>query len=551
MIKNVLILLSILFVSVPSVTRAQENVPEIPAILEAGYFGSVKFEDLNSLKLFYQEQDYKPVWLTSSFLSSSKATDILPVLQDSWKHGLSPAKYNLNEIKSRMEVATPSDSEKLELDILISDALVRYGRDLSGMRVNAASIGLRTKDWRQPPSGLDILEHVSRAQDAKSALTVLAPKGKLYKALQEELEALYKASKVEEAPSKISVQGILRPNTSNRAVSDIRSRMGFTADQAPQGVDFYDDELAAAVMVFQKSHGLEPDGIIGAHTIKIMNITREDQINQILVNLERLRWMEPVKPDRYVIVNVPSATLWAIDQEKVALEMPVIVGREKRPTNIFVTEITGIRFNPHWTVPPTIKRDDYLPKLREDPYYLTERGIELVDANNMTVDPGLINWQEKTWGEVNAMRMVQGAGSRNALGLVRVIMENPYNIYLHDTPTKSYFKRTDRALSSGCVRMAEPQKFADFVLAPNEGWTEKSKEPILASGKQTQITASQPLPVYIVYQTVWLGERGQIVYGNDIYNQDSKLLRELGKMNKIPTIADYTQAEPQNNMKNL
>jgi murein L,D-transpeptidase YcbB/YkuD len=151
----------------------------------------------------------------------------------------------------------------------------------------------------------------------------------------------------------------------------------------------------------------------------------------------------------------------------------------------------------------------------------------------MTVDPGLVDWNQATWSDVNNMRMVQGSGSANPLGLVRVIMENPYNIYLHDTPSKSYFKRTDRALSSGCIRMSEPQKLADFVLSHNNGWSEDRKNQILANGRQTDIRADEPLPVYILYQTVWLGDNGQIVYGHDIYGHDAKLLKELKNINGV------------------
>jgi len=285
-------------------------------------------------------------------------------------------------------------------------------------------------------------------------------------------------------------------------------------------------------MAFQRSQGLKADGIIGPHTVKLMNISNEEKINQILVNLERLRWIEPNKPTRYVMVNIPSATLWAVENETVKLQMPVVVGRKKRPTKSFTTTITGIRFNPTWTVPPTIKRDDYLPKLREDPYYLSDRGIELMDGV-MTVDPGTIDWQEASWSDVNRMRMVQGSGSNNPLGHVRVIMNNPYGIYLHDTPDKGYFNRATRAISSGCVRMADAHAFADFVLSPNQGWSAEKRQKILSSGQQQEVRASQPLPVYLGYQTIWLGDDGQLIYGRDLYGEDQRLFKLLTRHDLI------------------
>lgn len=505
---------------------------------ETGKVDDIKLSDPKALNDFYAANEYRIYWGQGSFLSlglsESKSQQLINTLENAWQHGLNPDHYHLAAIQSLRTSA--DDADRLKLDILLSDALVLYGRDLSRMRVDPRVIGQRSKYWRAPLTSSDVLNHVSEIKDIGSAIKGLTPSGDLYKALQKELISLYKTNPEANEFRAISVDGLLKPGVSNKAVLSVRERLGFDPNAAPQGAYFYDDQLAQAVVAFQQGQGVKPDAIIGPQTVKLMNITRDDRIHQILVNLERLRWVEPNKPERYVMVNVPSATLWAIEGDKVALEMPVVVGRPKRATNIFSTQITGIRFNPRWTVPPTIKRDDYLPKLREDPYYLTDRGIELVDQDNMTVDPGLINWQEKTWGEVNQMRMVQGSGRANPLGLVRVIMENPFNIYLHDTPTKSYFKRSNRALSSGCVRMMHPQDFADFVLKPNDKWSEERKNQILAAGKERNIWASKPLPVYILYQTVWLGDAGQIVYGQDIYGHDYKLLKELNKVNALPTM---------------
>lgn len=512
--------------------------------LDLGKVNDQSFYDLPTLKAFYQENQFTPVWLSKSFGSQKKVNAIVDTLEEAWEHGLNPSNYNLAPIKALVE-SNDSD-QNYQLELLLSDAVIRYGRDMTGMRVDPKAIGQRSKYWRQTMLGMDILKQVSSAADPKFALEGLAPKGQLYKALQEKLIILYKTKGPNPDRHSISIPRLLRPGDANKAILPIRERMGLAPNQASHGAYFYDDQLAQAVMAFQKGQGVTPDGIIGPQTVKLMNITTQDRINQIIVNLERLRWMEPNKPSRYVLVNVPSAILWAIEDGDVALEMPVVVGRKKRQTNIFSTTITGIRFNPRWTVPPTIKREDYLPKLREDPYYLTDRGIELVDKDNMSVDPGLINWEEKTWAEVNMMRMVQGSGRSNPLGLVRVIMENPFNIYLHDTPTKSYFKRSNRSLSSGCVRMAEPQKFADFVLSSNEGWSEERRKRLIARGREANIRAEQPLPVYIVYQTVWLGESGQIVYGQDIYDRDAKLLKELKKINgvKIP-VKEVVQHAPE------
>lgn len=520
---------------VEAIVEVSFAIPEAMAqAFETGEIDDIKLVDPKALKDFYAANEYRIFWQQQSFLNlgTAKYQPLIEAFENAWQHGLNTENYHLATIR-RLQYSD-DETDRLKLDLILTDALVKYGRDLSGMRVEPRAIGQRAKYWRAPLLAADVLGFVQENTDVGAVIKGVEPSGELYKALQKELVALYKTNPEASEFRAISVDGLLKPGTSNKAVLSVRERLGYDSNTAPQGAYFYDDQLAQAVMAFQQGQGVKPDGIIGPQTVKLMNITRDDRIHQILVNLERLRWVEPNKPERYVMVNVPSATLWAVDGDKVALEMPVVVGRPKRATNIFSTQITGIRFNPRWTVPPTIKRDDYLPKLREDPYYLTDRGIELVDKDNMTVDPGLINWQEKTWAEVNQMRMVQGSGHANPLGLVRVIMENPFNIYLHDTPTKSYFKRSNRALSSGCVRMMHPQDFADFVLEPNDNWSKERKEQILAAGKERNIWAHKPLPVYILYQTVWLGDKGQIVYGQDIYDHDYKLLKELNKIDALP-----------------
>ncbi len=488
------------------------------------------FSDRPAIEAFYEQRGQDLAWTSSSIFGSNKAKDIVSVLEESWKHGLNPDRYNLVAIKTLME--DDKGKNKYQLELILSDAIIKYGRDLTGMRVNPRVIGQRSKYWRQPLLGIDILNHVAKKSDVESGLRSLAPRGQLYKSLQKNLIELYEVIENPEADVKVRVSGLLKPGQVNNAVRVIRARMGMSSLTAPQGVNYYDDDLAQAVMAFQRSRGVRPDGIIGPQTAKLMNITRDDKINQILVNLERLRWVEPEKPDRYVMVNVPAARLWAVEKGKVKLEMPVIVGRKKRPTKIFSTSITGIRFNPTWTVPPTIKKDDYLPKLREDPYYLSNRGIELMNGR-MTVDPGTVDWQNASWTDVNQMRMVQGSGNRNPLGRVRVIMNNPYNIYLHDTPSKAAFKRDNRALSSGCVRMEDPQALADFVLSTNDGWSTERKQRLLDRGKQIDIIAENPIPVYLLYQTIWLGDQGQLVYGHDLYGHDDVLLKALKKENAV------------------
>jgi len=518
--------------------QSRQN-PDLQALLQKGRIGNIRFQDPKGLMGFYGANDYAYAWTSSSLISQFTSTqdtpqNILNILEKAWEHGLNPEQYHTREIRDVLKAErAPFDLKKSpHLELLLSDAMARYARDLSGMRVNASDIGLHARYWKQPLLTETVLSQIKSARNVSKALESFAPQGKLYKMLQKELVKLYNTP-VTKRPEEVRLSnGILRPGTRRSEVVALRGRMGFTIDDSNPNNTLYDDELAQSVMAFQRAHGLAADGIIGPQTAYIMNKTQDDHINQILVNMERLRWVEQEKPERYVVVNVPAAHLWAIENDKIAFDMKVVVGRPERATNIFNTEITGVRLNPTWTVPPTIKKEDFLPGLQGDPMYLANKGIEVVH-NGQTIDPTTVDWSAMTQNELHGVQMVQPPGSRNPLGKVRVFMSNPYNIYLHDTNEQNYFERSNRALSSGCIRMEDPVRMANFILEGNTGWTPEKTQKIIDSGRKTEIAAERHIPVYILYHTIWIGDQGQLVYGYDIYGSDAVLRRALDDMDGV------------------
>lgn len=249
---------------------------------------------------------------------------------------------------------------------------------------------------------------------------------------------------------------------------------------------------------------------------------------QVAANLERLRWVPKDKPSRHIVVNIPSATLWGIEGGKTVFEMPVIVGRKDRPTYSFISDITGVRLNPHWTVPTTIKREDILPKLQVDPGYLKTKGMELIqrqEEGSMTIDPAVVDWQTMTPDAFSSGYMlVQTPGVHNPLGDVRVLMYNKYDIYLHGTNRPDQFSWKNRTLSSGCVRVSEPDKVVDFILQ------DPARRQSAKGSKTTNLYIEDKLPVYLFYFTNWIDDQGRIVYGADPYDLDRKLIAKLKKI---------------------
>ena len=210
-------------------------------------------------------------------------------------------------------------------------------------------------------------------------------------------------------------------------------------------------------------------------------------------------------------------------------------------------KITGVRYNPTWTVPKTIKKEDFLPLLQKDPYALTQKGIDIKgrgeDGNFVSIDPTLVDWSTVNEDGLKQYRMVQGPGPTNPLGTIRILMPNQYNIYLHDTSSPEYFRSSDRNVSSGCVRIKDPKAVADFILKDNSNWDPEFTKRMLTRGKMTDIAAQNKIPVYLLYLTVWINEDGSLTYGPDSYNWDSLLVSVLYNQKKMPMIQFSTKKD--------
>ena len=498
-------------------------------------------KDAAAVQTFYKERSFATYWVSDRG-ARSNAEDLIEVVEQSWTHGLNPYSYHLEEIYKLKSAS--GQTQLADLELLLTDAYLRLGQDLTGIRVNPSFMKSHKRYWQAPMSAEYLFSRLNTARDVEDLVQSYMPRGQTYKALQRELIRLVDAApEPYESVLPIRIRGALYPNERDDRVPDLRVRLGVDGPQTDDPY-LYDDKLAAAVIRFQRENSLKDDGIVGSQTLEILNVSKAQKMKQIIANLERLRWVEEDKPSKFVVVNIPSATLWAVDNGRVEFDMPVIVGRKKRATNIFRTEIDGVRLNPTWTVPPTIKKDDILPKLREDPSYLTNKGMQLIasgeNGENITLDPAMVAWEEVTEEDLKRLRMVQNSGQGNPLGFIRVLMPNGYNIYLHDTNEPHYFDRANRAASSGCVRMKEPERMANFILRQRSGWSDDSLDKYLASPVMKDLYIQDPIPVYLLYYTVWLDDRSEVVYGNDLYDFDKDLIKMLEDIDGIFIPVDNT-----------
>lgn len=503
--------------------------------LTAGVIRERPLVDSPALRAFYKERHNSPYWIKND-KQYDHIHSLVSFLEYSWTHGLNPEQYHVSEIKRLIAYPTPISLAQAEL--LLTDAAVRYGRDLSGMRIVTSSTKSETKFWQQPKEAGDILNIFAQGFDPLTLLKSMGPKNEQYNALRKELIRLQNEEASYDHLLPLKLGNYFKPGQKHDDVEKLRQRMGVKFDESTvKSKTHYDPALVKAVEEFQLHHGLEPDGVIGPKTLALINRTKQDRINQLVANLERLRWMNEDMPARYLWVNIPSQTMKMVEKHRVQDEMKVIVGMPWRQTRSFNMEIEGVRFNPTWTVPLKLKMRDILPKVKKDIGYLEHKQITLLQGygrNEKVLDPHSIDWKNMTWRQMSKIRMVQTPGDHNALGRIRVLMQNDFNIYLHDTPQKELFGKVDRTLSSGCVRMEDPERVARFILKHNKDWSPRDVNKIIQTNKTTEIEAAQKLPVYIVYQTVWQDDKGRIVYGPDVYKRDKKLIQALKEQGALP-----------------
>ena len=385
----------------------------------------------------------------------------------------------------------------------------------------------------------------ARADDVNALVEALEHRLK-----QLERKPMIWAQKKDETPLVFDKK-FLREGDSHPDMPKLRARL---ADFMPKEVSNTDMfvfgvDLTSAVKAFQRHYHLRDDGIIGPQTLALINRTAEEEKRQIALNLHRLNSPEwRGRPDLRIDVDVARYWLTAYEQGKPVFEMPVVVGTQERQTNIFSTMMTGVRLNPGWTLPPTIKAEDYIPKLRENPEWVTEKGVMIYanwDQDATPIDPTLVDWNYLTDNQIKAMRFYKMAGDNNPLGQYRFLMHNKYDIYLHDTNQKYLFDRSSRAYSSGCVRVNDPRRIVEFLLAENPDWTPDKLDRILEEGKTFDLRANRSIPVYFDYKTAWLDSEGQLVLGYDIYGLDETVYHDMlahskkGDITLAKSLEDY------------
>lgn len=327
-----------------------------------------------------------------------------------------------------------------------------------------------------------------------------------YRALKDQLGKYYNIAKQGGWPQITATKKTLKKGVSDPAIVLIKRRLEITGEMVGKDTSqVFNDTLENAVRTFQVSMGYTPDGTINAQLIKDLNVPAVERLKQILMNMGRMRWM-PVEPSgQLIVVNIPEFELHLYEGKRKVWDMNVVVGKEGHNTMMFSGDLNQIVFSPYWNVPPSIVKNEILPKMESNPNYLASQNMEQVGTED-----GLPK-----------IRQLPGAG--NSLGRVKFLFPNSFNIYFHDTPAKSLFEKDKRAYSHGCIRLAEPEKMAQYLLRNQPEWTPEKIEQAMNSGHEQYVKLKNPVPVLITYYTAWVDDNGQLNFRDDIYQHDQKL----------------------------
>lgn len=467
---------------------------------------------------FYRERDYAPLWTTGA--DGARRAALFAALARAGEHGLPEDRYGADGLKAGF-AALGSDRQRGKLEVAVTEAFLAYARDVQTGFITPASVDpglVREVPLRDP---LATLRAFAAAEPA-AFLRGLPPQRPQYEQLRRARLDLQAVIAGGGWGATVSAED-LRPGDSGAAVIALRDRlirMGYLRRSAAAG---YDGTLQKAVQRFQIAHGLTPDGIAGAGTIAEINVGPEARLRSVLVAMERMRWMNGITlGKRHVWVNLPDFTARIVDDGKVTFETMTVVGMDQhdRRSPEFSDQMEFMVINPTWNVPRSITVKEYLPMLQKNPNAAGH--LKIVDRRGRVVNRAETDFTQFT-AQNFPFSMSQPPSDSNALGLVKFMFPNKWNIYLHDTPSKSLFQKEVRAFSHGCIRLGDPFDFAYALLAPQTDDPKGLFEQHLRTRNENTIMLDRPVPVHLVYFTAWPSARGEIEFRRDVYGRDGRI----------------------------
>jgi L,D-transpeptidase YcbB len=499
-----------------SAPAPHEVTPALQKVVAGKPLPNVEPAVWTEVQTFYTQRQHAPAWVDHR-RPTEKAAQVIALLNTARQHGYDPADYaapELLEASQAVEKIDKQSPERLdrlaEFDARMTAGLLAFGRDIATGRQHGNA------NWKARRTAPDLVAAVAKAaDDPDDFVDLVRPPHVEYARLQKALDDL---NGQKEKGGWVKVP-------SARAVNELRQRLlasghlkgSGTGDQGSGN----DADLQAAVKSFQELHSLRATGVVDDKTLAAINVPLDWRIHQVAINLQRWRYMPDDLGERHFLVNIPYFHLIARESGKPVMDIRVVVGKPGNNTPIFSEDMESVVFSPYWNIPDTIAENETAPAVARDPHYLSRQGIEVLRVSSKgaeTVDASDVDWDSAD--AVRGLVFRQKPGDGNALGHVKFLFPNPYNVYLHDTPADSLFAKPGRAFSHGCIRVEEPETLAKYVLKDSPDWDDESIFAAMRSGVEKRVKLKKKIPVHITYFTAWVDENSGLHFQPDIYGYD-------------------------------
>ncbi|BCA79197.1 L,D-transpeptidase family protein [Desulfuromonas sp. AOP6] len=511
-------------------TSARALVPELNLWLQPESLAMTGIRMPEAVSDFYRASDEGAAW-TDGLSVGPQAHELLEVIRGAAEEGLCPEDYHLLELESlfryeedcRRHELTPAAEWLARLDIVLTDAFLLYATHQIQGRLDPVTLH---NGWKASPRKADVaklLRYALTTGRTGRVLAELAPTAPGYVRLREQLTALRLVA-AEGLREPFPTGRTLRPGDVDPHIRLLKQRLFESGDLAgfdEANASILDRDTVTALRRWQVRHGLTSDGVLGPRTRTELRVPITVRIRQIERNLERWRWLPKSLGGRYILVNIADFALQVVEEGVPVMTMPVIVGTSYRKTPVFSGRMTYLEFAPYWYVPPTILREDKLPLIKVDPTWMERNHYEIIPASKETVRQ--LEVSEVDWKDIHAenfpgiLRMKPGPW--NPLGRVKFMFPNPYAVYLHDTPDRHLFMRSERSFSSGCIRIERPLDLAQYLLE-GRGWNCDEIIDLLQGDHPLRVNLPEAIPVHLLYFTAWVDYAGTLHYRKDPYWRD-------------------------------
>ncbi len=519
----------------PVDAKAQNNVQQsLQMMIENGIendgirVGDIYLYGQDTIIKYYIQREYSPVWA-----DPVNRRDYLEIIEGSKDDGLMPEDYHLEKIRSLMDLGDAMDPyNEAQLDLLMSDGMILYAHHMNFGKVSQANLrgSWKVPDTPLPGNAVQLVLNALKKHQLKELAQKFGPQHFMYVHLKNGLKKYREIATAGGWP-QVPEGDALKKDMTDERVAVMRERLRIEGDLTaadPEDPNYFDEPLEEAVKSFQFRHNLNQDGVAGKKTIERMNIPVEDRVDMIRLNMERARWVMNELEDDFLVVNIAGFNIRRVTNQQIVYYSPVIVGKKYHESPIFKATMKYFVINPTWTVPYSIATKETLPKLKKDPGYLDQHNMIIMDRSGNKLDPYSIDFSQYSGGNF-PFTVRQEPGPSNALGEVKFIFPNPFNVYVHDTPARGLFSREERAFSHGCIRLQKKWELLLSLTDDPDEWNMDRINEILASGETTTVYLDNPIDILILYWTAGADLEDRIYFDEDVYNRDDEVLRALDR----------------------